>query len=71
MYESSDSQFFRTTTGIQSGVDTFDESRMRIKILYFSPIIIKLFITKYKWIKNTKLHIIVGKEKDLSSRANE
>ena len=27
MYESSDSQFFRTTTGIQSGADAFDESR--------------------------------------------
>ena len=27
MHESSGSQFFRTTTGIQSGPDTFDESR--------------------------------------------
>ena len=27
MYESSGSQFFRITTGIQSGPDTFDESR--------------------------------------------
>ena len=27
MYESSSSQFFRTTTGIQSGPDAFDESR--------------------------------------------
>ena len=27
MYESSDSQFFRTTTGIQSGPDAFDKSR--------------------------------------------
>ena len=27
MYENSDSQFFRTTTGIQSGPDAFDESR--------------------------------------------
>ena len=26
MHESSGSQFFRTTTGIQSGPDTFDES---------------------------------------------
>ena len=26
MYESSGSQFFRTTTGIQSGPDVFDES---------------------------------------------
>ena len=28
MYESSGSQFFRTTTGIQSGPDAFDESRL-------------------------------------------
>ena len=27
MYESSGSQFFRTTTGIQSGPDAFDKSR--------------------------------------------
>ena len=27
MYESLSSQFFRTTTGIQSGAGTFDESR--------------------------------------------
>ena len=27
MYESSGSQFFRATTGIQSGPDAFDESR--------------------------------------------
>ena len=27
MYERSGSQFFRTTTGIQSGQDAFDESR--------------------------------------------
>ena len=28
MYESSGSQFFRTTTGIQSGPDTFDNSSL-------------------------------------------
>ena len=34
MYESSGSQFFRTTTGIQSGPDAFDESRfIMIKFL--------------------------------------
>ena len=27
MYESLGFQFFRTTTGIQSGIDAFDESR--------------------------------------------
>ena len=28
MYESSGSQFFRTTTGIQSGLDNFDKSSL-------------------------------------------
>ena len=28
MYESSGSHLFRTTTGIQSGSDTFDKSRL-------------------------------------------
>ena len=34
MYESSDSQFFRTAAGIQSGSDAFDESRL--VITYFN-----------------------------------
>ena len=33
MYESSGSQFFRTTTGIQSGMDAFDESRFIMTFL--------------------------------------
>ena len=33
MYESSGSQFFRTTTGIQSGPDAFDESKFVITVL--------------------------------------
>ena len=33
MHESSDSQFFRTATGIQSGQDAFDESRFVITFL--------------------------------------
>ena len=33
MYESSGSQFFRTTTGIQSGPDAFDESRFVLTFL--------------------------------------
>ena len=33
MYESSGSQFFRITTGIQSGPDTFDESRFVMTFL--------------------------------------
>ena len=33
MYESSGSQFFRTTTGIQAGPDAFDESRFVMTFL--------------------------------------
>ena len=33
MFESSGSQLFRTTTGIQSGPDTFDESRFVMTFL--------------------------------------
>ena len=33
MYESSGSQFFRTTTGIRSGLDTFDESSFILTLL--------------------------------------
>ena len=33
MYESSGSQFFRTTTEIQSGPDAFDESRFIMTFL--------------------------------------
>ena len=33
MYESSSSQFFRTTTGIQSGPDVFHESRFVMTFL--------------------------------------
>ena len=33
MYESSGSQFFRATTGIQSGLDAFDESRFVMTLL--------------------------------------
>ena len=33
MYESSGSQFFRTTTGIQSGPDTFNESKFIMTFL--------------------------------------
>ena len=33
MHESSSSQFFKTTTGIQSGADTLDESRFVMTFL--------------------------------------
>ena len=35
MYENSGSQFFRTTIGIQSGPDAFDESRFIMTFLNF------------------------------------
>ena len=38
MYESSGSQFFRTTSGIQSGADGFDESRFAMTILTISGV---------------------------------
>ena len=39
MYESSDSQFFRTTTGIQSGPDALDESRFVMTFLTISGVL--------------------------------
>ena len=39
MYESSGSQFFRTTTGIQSGPDAFEESRFVMTFLTILGII--------------------------------
>ena len=39
MYQSSGSQFFRTTTGIQSGPDTFDESRFNTTFLTILEVI--------------------------------
>ena len=33
MYESSSSLFFRTATGIQSGLDAFDESRLAMNFV--------------------------------------
>ena len=38
MHESSGSQFFRTTTEIQSGADAFDESRLVMTLLTISGV---------------------------------
>ena len=56
MYESSGSQFFRTTIGIQSGPDTFDESRFLMTFLTilgvteisysFRNMVIKLYVLR-------------------------
>ena len=39
IYESSGSQFFRTTIGIQSGLDVFDESRFVMNFLTILAVI--------------------------------
>ena len=43
MYESSSSLFFRTTTGIQSGPETFDESRFLITLLNILGVMEKIY----------------------------
>ena len=42
MYESSGSQFFRTTTGKQSGPDAFDESRFAMTFLTILEVMVVL-----------------------------
>ena len=44
MYESSGSQFFKTTTGIQSSSDAFDESRLIFTFLTILGVTEKLCI---------------------------
>ena len=61
MYESSGSQFFRTSTGIQSGPDTFDESR-------FMTFLTILGITEILCSLRLVLEGKVGKEIPESSR---
>ena len=62
MYESSGSQFFRTTTGIQSGPDAFDGSRF---IMIFSTILgVTEILCSYRLVLEGKM----GKEIPESSR---
>ena len=62
MYESSGSQFFRTTTGIQSGPDAFDESRF---VMTFSNILeVMEILCSFRLV----LEGITGKEIPESSR---
>ena len=62
MYESSGSQFFRTTTGIQSGPDAFDESRF---IMTFVTIVgVMEILCNFKLVLEGK----TGKEIPESSR---
>ena len=61
MYESSGSQFFRTTTGIQSGPDVFDESRF---VMTFLTILGVMEICSFRLVLEGK----TGKEIQESSR---
>ena len=62
MYEGSDSQFLRTTNGIQSGPDTFDEPRFIMNFL------IMLGVTKVLCSFRLVLEGKAGKEIPESSR---
>ena len=61
MYESSGSQVFRTTTGIQSGPDSFDESKF---IMTFLIILEVMEICSFRLVLKGK----IGKEIPESSR---
>ena len=65
MYECSGSQFFRTTTGVQSGPDTFYKSRF-IMTYYYGPII--MFIMEKLCSFRLVLEGKTGKEIPESSR---
>ena len=62
MYESSGSQFFRTTTGIQLGPDTFDESSFVMTFL--SILELKEILCSFRLV----LEVKSGKEIPESSR---
>ena len=52
MYESSDSQFFRTAAGIQSGSDAFDESRL--VITYFNNLRARYLLCNFRLVLKGK-----------------
>ena len=62
MYESSGSQFFRTTTGIQSGPEAFDESR------FVTTFLTILGVMEILWSFRLVLDGEIGKEISKSSR---
>ena len=62
MYESSDSQFFRTTTAIQSRPDVFDKSRFVMTFL--SILGVTEILCSFRLVLEGK----VGKEIPVSSR---
>ena len=62
MYESSGSQFFRTTNVIQSGRDAFDKSRFDMTFLTFLGVMV--ILCSFRWVLEGK----TGKEIPESSR---
>ena len=58
MHESSGSQFFTTTTEIQSGADAFEESRLAITFLTNLGVILTLhsFRLLLEWKAGKKIH---------------
>ena len=61
MYQSSGSQFFRTTTGMKSGPDAFDQSRVVMTIVTI------LGVTEMLWSFRLVLERKAGKEIPKSS----
>ena len=64
MYESSGSQFFRTTTGIQSGPDAFDEPLMRFVMTFLTILRFTEILCSFRLVLEGK----TGKEISESSR---
>ena len=62
MYESSGSQFFRTTTGIKSETDVFDESRFVMTFL--TILVVTEILSSFRLVVEWK----IGKEVPESSR---
>ena len=59
MYDSSSSHFFRTTTGMQSGLDAFNKSRlvMNWELHEYYAVSLQLFsvgIERYQWHEEVK-----------------
>ena len=63
MYLSSGSLFFRTTTGIQSGLDTFDESRF--VMIFLTIVWVMEILCSFRLVLDGK----TGKEISKSSRS--
>ena len=64
MYESSGSQFFRTTTGIQSGPNAFHEPLMRFVMTFLTILRVTEILSSFRLVLEGK----TGKEIFESSR---